>query len=553
MKNLAFININNIENKKDIFVFNNDFNSECWSFKDFLKSKSTPSYSINFNIVHNNINLLEQAELLIEIKTILYNRFKSGLKIRTNITYFSTIIPFIKFMFDKNKTSLNKLTKEDFEEYKSIAKKRQDLNAINGFFKYKSNTEYSLSFKPYNENVKKLFKTKSNQTKILDEKEWKDICIFAENNILEFLKNKNVEKEYNKFISNYYNNKGDFKLINFAFKKQFNTIIGDIKRNRANVIISSGMLIQAYTGMRISELLSLKRNCIIKEELSIADEKVNIIKIKGKTFKYRNSNGELMEEGVETTWYAPDIIIKVIESLELISEHYFNMFNCDDLFINPTVLSKVTYKTELNGYYNEMLKDNKIIDKNINSHMFRRTLARFFAKSVLDIPVEALKEQYKHFDKSITHYYMRDTEMADNSFIELMEDYSKELIKGNISKSKKISKFIKRNIKDAITTANNLEELTIFLDKKKIEVVNDYMATINKKNGKLSPIECLTCEGNLILPDLHIDYWNEMLMLYKELLTSEPNSFWYKKEYEQIKSVVKKLNNNEAYISKGTK
>ncbi len=46
-----------------------------------------------------------------------------------------------------------------------------------------------------------------------------------------------------------------------------------------------------------------------------------------------------------------------------------------------------------------------------------------------------------------------------------------------------------------------------------------------------------------------LDYWKEMLILYKELIELEPNSIWHKKEHLSIKNVVNKLNNGEAYIS----
>lgn len=551
MSNLAFLNINNIKNKEEILIFNNNFNSNAWNFNDYFDNKATSSVVLHFDFNHNGINLIEQKELLDEIKTVIYNRFKSGLKIRSNISYFMDLKPFIAFMFDIGKLRLEQLTSVDFENYKKFANKRQHLNVLNGLFKYRSNTKNSVRFKPYNYNIKKLFNNENKQTRIFEEKEWKNICLFSEKKINDFLKNKNIEKEYNDFFYDYYMKNKTFDLIRFDFKNRYNKSILELKKERDDVLCCSGMLIQAFTGMRLSEVLSLKRNCFIKEQTFLDDELTIICKIKGKTFKYKNSNGDLEEEGIETTWFCPDVIQNAISALELITEMYYRVYSCDDLFINPNYVNKVTYTRNLNEKYNNILLENNILEKNINSHMFRRTLARFFAKSILDIPVEALKEQYKHFDKSITHYYMRDAETADDSFIELMEDYSKEIINGNIEKGKELSVFIKRHVKDAIITAKNLNELNKIIDNKKIEVVNEYMVSLNKKNGKLSPIECLSCEGNLIIPELHIKYWKEMKIMYEELLKSEPNSFWYKKEYNQIKEVVLKLENNEAYIAKG--
>lgn len=545
-----FMNINGLKDKTNIKVFNNDFNADYWDFNDYFDCKSICSVVIYFNLNHNGYELLEKKELLEEIKIVIYNRFKSGLKIRTNVIYFLSLKLFIYYMFEKKIFNLKDLTKKDFEDYKKRAKTRNNLNALNGLFKYRSNSKNSLQFKPYEENIVKNF-PKTKQTKILEDLEWKKICNHCENKINGFLKSIDFQKKVNNFFEEYYKDNKNFDYIRFEFQKKYKQSILELKKEREDVLIYCCMLIQAYTGMRLSEVLSLKRKCLIKEEYNVENELINILKIKGKTFKYKNSNGELQEEGMETTWYCPEVIEKVVLCMETINDIYYKIYNKEELIINPLFLNKISYVRNLNEKYNKILSNKNIIDKKINTHMFRRTLARLFAKSVLDMPVEVLKEQYKHFDKSITHYYMRDSEKADDSFIELMENYSKEIVNGNNKKANKISKFIKKNIKEAIITANNLEELNLILDNKKLEVVNDYMISLKKEDATLSPIECLSCEGVLIIPDIHLDYWKEMKVLYEELLNSDPNSFWYNKEYNQIKEVVSKLENNEAYITKG--
>jgi len=183
----------------------------------------------------------------------------------------------------------------------------------------------------------------------------------------------------------------------------------------------------------------------------------------------------------------------------------------------------------------------------ITSHNFRRTFARFLARSILKIEVDIIKEQFKHFSKDITLYYMRESEKLDSSFSELIEGYIKE--KEDTIEKKVLFDKIDNKISKALVTANNYNELSIFMAGRQLKVVNDYASTINEESTVFSPIECLTCEGNIILPDVHKSYWIELELMYEELINLEPNSIRFKQELNMVKKVIKKLNKNEAYIS----
>jgi len=166
----------------------------------------------------------------------------------------------------------------------------------------------------------------------------------------------------------------------------------------------------------------------------------------------------------------------------------------------------------------------------------------------LEIEVDIIKEQFKHFSKDITLYYMRESEKMDSSFSELIEGYIDE--KGTGSNEEKLYfEKIDECISRAIKNASNYDELAIFVTGRQLNVVNDYIATINDKNKVLTPIECLSCEGNIILPDLHKDYWVELKVMYEELITLEPNAIRFQQELNMVKNVLSKLNKNEAYIS----
>lgn len=549
MSNIAHIYQGNKASVEDIVIFNNRFEDNIWNFHDYHKIKSTPYLSINFNIEYNGYSLLKETRLLNEIKGIIYNRFKAGIKIRSNIEYFQNIKSFIIFMFSHDITNFSRINNVHLDIYKNATDNRFKLNVLRVSFDYKTGSSDSFQFKPYiNQNISKGYK-KHSQTRIFEENEWKDICVFSENKVDGFFNDIEKNKEILNFIRN--NKTMEQRKICYHFKKKFNVSLEEWRSYLSKIQTYCALLIQAYTGMRLSELLSLQRGCLQEEIVSYNNTKITLYKIKGLTFKYRNSNGDLKEEGVQTYWFCPAFLNKVFKCLDILTYNHHEHFNIADYFISLNYSKSLKYRVEINSYYNKLLHEEGVITDDINSHMFRRTLARFFAKSVLDIPVEALKEQYKHFDKTITQYYMRDTETADNSFIELMESYSEDIINGNRKSSEKLKLFVKRNIKQAITTAKNIEELSFILDNKTIEIVNDYMITTDTRHKSLSPIECLTCNGVIILPDLHIQYWKEMLIMYDELLMHEPNSIWYNRERKMILDVVEKLINNEAYIAKG--
>ena len=193
-----------------------------------------------------------------------------------------------------------------------------------------------------------------------------------------------------------------------------------------NVSISAGILIQAFTGMRESELLALNENCVVIENKEDINNKIN--KIKGYTFKYETNN--LIEEktGRLVDWLCPEIVIRAIECLKIMNSNANYKFNkevqknnisngimtfqegIDLLFIeNYSGEIKNPKLKRVTKYYNDFINEHGInLDFKLTSHCFRRTLARLFAKSILNLPVDILKEQFKHFSKEITYYYLKE-------------------------------------------------------------------------------------------------------------------------------------------------
>jgi len=185
----------------------------------------------------------------------------------------------------------------------------------------------------------------------------------------------------------------------------------------------------------------------------------------------------------------------------------------------------------------------------LHSHCFRRTLARFLSRSLIDIEIEAIKEQFKHFSKDVTLYYMREDKQLESNFAELLEEYEGAETNDNENGRELIFDKMRDSIGSAILTANNLDELMLLTNGKQLTVVNEYAASISDSTKIFSPIDCLTCEGNVIIPTIHYEYWAEMLATYDELIDIEPNSIWYKKEREMVQGVIKTLKENKVYIT----
>lgn len=335
------------------------------------------------------------------------------------------------------------------------------------------------------------------------------------------------------------------------------------------------MIIQAFTGMRMSELMSIKQNCIKEEEVTYNNKKYTIFKIEGLTFKYQKNIKNNENYGRLTTWLCPEIVVNAVKTLELATriprykiEHKIKKLkelsidtnnlsiSKDLLFVSnhmPVIntilgidkISTVDYSQK--SYDSFIKKYNINLDFNLQSHCFRRTFARFLSRSLIDIEIEAIKEQFKHFSKDITIYYMREDKQLESNFSELMEEYDNLDI--NNENKKLLFEKIKKTIDNSILTANNLDELLSLTNGKQLKVVNEFVASINDETKTFSPIDCLTCEGNVIIPKIHLEYWLDMLSTYNELIEIEPNSIWYKKERDMVQSVVNTLKNNNFYIT----
>jgi len=223
------------------------------------------------------------------------------------------------------------------------------------------------------------------------------------------------------------------------------------------------ILIQAYTGLRISEVLSLKRNAISKDANDRYWLSAEIDKTEAKTSKH--------------SILIPKKIYLLIQELEAITEELSMQSETPNylfyLLSKPSKLSaletknkKYTPKPLESGKYNStllrpFLKRNNIdeyfINDNnqrirINSHCFRHTYANI-AVTQKGVNAKVLQTHFKHLSLEMTmHYIYLHKE-------ELKRSYIKVMMESNILSHGKEGERFKTLINEA-KTVHNLEEVT---------------------------------------------------------------------------------------------
>lgn len=555
------------------------YSDNVWDYSSVFCRKSVFGYRLHFDKkFSNNKNILNSAILLETFKDLIYRISNSGVKFKTLKNNFNDIFTFLDYIYVELKIdNITKLNEQDINSYVDyLISKKMSYNTIraklfivkNGFFKYRNELNYCINFEPFKDiNITKKVKNNSNvlnhkQTELIPDTIWKNIIKLSKSYIDSYKSNLKNED----YIFEVYKNSLNLKSNNlrgyYSSCKFKNNVNNSNYKNRSehnsfikNVQISCAIIIQAFTGMRISELYSIKKDCIISETVNLNNEKIDILKIKGTTYKYVDKNGFGKESGKEVFWICPPIVNEAIETLNNINKgtlYYLNKKEIEIKDLNVFLLFQTFSERvafDVNLYYKDFLENHNIyLDFNFSSHSFRRTFARFLARSLIEIPIEVIREQFKHYSKHITFYYMREDEKADIEFSELISEYveNKDLDSGRY-----LFLEVKSKLDSAIITARNIEELIEYANGRKVNLINEFMASVNEKPEILSPIGCLTCNGNVIIPNIHLKYWNELLVLYDEMIELEPNSVWHKQEREMVKKVILELENNNIYITRG--
>lgn len=546
------------------------YNDNVWDYSSSVVRTVGCSTKLNFNQKFSNEkDLINNPLILKTLKDVMQQINKSGVKLATLKNNFSCIVFFLDYMHCYLKEdNINNLNEADVNGYLDfLIEKKLSYNTIrervltikNSFFKYRNELEYSIIFEPFsNINISKRLNKNPNvkkhkQTDIIPDDIWKDIISKSNKYITTYQNNISLEEHILEKYKYYLNFKNRHYTL---FYKTLNLDNAPYKNREdhltfiRNVQASCAIIIQAFTGMRISELQSIKNDCIFKDKINIDNETVEILKIKGKTYKYVDKDNFGKESGKDAFWICPPIVENAVNTLNHINKGTSFFINKQKYTVEPSIfMTFQACSTYLNFnvklYYKKFLERNDI-DMDFGPHSFRRTFARFLARSLIEVPIETIKEQFKHYSKHITFYYMREDEKSDIEFAELISEYveNKETLD-----SKYLFEEIKNKLDSSIMTVNNVDELISYVNGNKLNLITEFMASINEKPEILSPIGCLTCNGNVIIPKIHLSYWEDLLVLYDEMIELEPNSIWHNQEREMIRNVVKELKQNKAYIT----
>jgi integrase len=168
------------------------------------------------------------------------------------------------------------------------------------------------------------------------------------------------------------------------------------------------VLIAFATGMRLSELLSMRSGCC---QIETSPEQPDLIWLHSRVFKMQG-----VPDGRETKWLGGPVCAKAVLVLERLGSNvrrharapYLWMpipsthgrYRTSTPLLQPTILRRLRLYVTMLG-----LKNSKGQTYHIHPHMFRRTFARYVVRYDTT-NLLALKEHFKHISLSMTDYYV---------------------------------------------------------------------------------------------------------------------------------------------------
>ena len=207
------------------------------------------------------------------------------------------------------------------------------------------------------------------------------------------------------------------------------------------------ILIQAFTGLRISEVTNLKSGCVFKDK---------------KERKWlRRETSKTVLEPQEGDIRIPTEIFEAIKEVDKLSEDYRITSNLNNLFfgVNFAKHNEITILPTSNWnfkYLNPFMKRNNICDENgepykVRSHDFRHTFASKLVNE-WNVPLAVLTRHYGHLSMEMTmHYVHLSKEKLLKKAIEGFTEASKIIANGEVGES-----FIK--VINEAKTEDNLED-----------------------------------------------------------------------------------------------
>lgn len=422
-----------------------------WDFtkSDFCRSYQQSQYRLRFDYtLENGSNLNEYHSLMNTIKCFIYILLKEKSYSTAKKSYYLTkilldylvsnnilkfeeidsniILGYRQFIFEKYKGNNNLI----YRNLRLIKELNDQRRFLPNCFKNNILKNINYDFNVKTKDIKKEWK----QTKVIDDKTLKTTIKNANkvlNTAEQLIESRNYWNELRVKYGYYENRNKKTKLeknnvtkkTNRSFLKNNNYYnnMNDFKNHQRDVVFSSMILILAYTGMRMSEILSIPVDCLKYKETYSGDNKYDICYIKSTTFKYEtNVMGTKNTNDMRSEWLANGEVAKAVSIMQKLYQFDRELFNCDVLFCSSVgdVVKQLSY-SYVDGELKKLMKDD-----NFASHQFRRTFARLVARSAFG-DVAILQEHFKHKTREITEYYMNGD--VDNEFLEMIDEEQNEI------------------------------------------------------------------------------------------------------------------------------
>lgn len=372
------------------------FIDEIW-FLDGAKIVPDTFKNIYWNKVnHLGFNLSDYPNLLETVKRIIFYVQttlikRKGSKALSQVKDYRSFIILINWMFSHAIYDFKEITKEKFTQYidwlkndkKSENSIRENIRPFYLLNQYKEYINDKLiedflegkSIPNYLE-----FRSKSEQTKAIPNEVIEKICAKAL-----------------PIIDYFYEN--DFELSNILDQKIIPPLdrvqsTERLKAHYCNILNASAFfIIGLYTGMRLTEILSIK-----KDAFDI--NKDNLVIIKSTLYKLTSNNN-----GIPETWacglnFDSNYALKAIKVLQKISPN-----NMDELFFKYSLRKTFNLRTDRSHDIFREFASFCEVDWMLKPHQLRRTFARLIGVSD-KTNLLALKEHFKHASLAMTDYYV---------------------------------------------------------------------------------------------------------------------------------------------------
>ena len=349
-------------NFDNMSIGNSKFADDVWDLSLFIKSKNTKK-----SLKKIDFSYIKSENIKLTVKKYAYHKL-GGVKPQTVFFKIQGQLPaFIKFCKKNSITSFSEVNKEVFidyitwlkEDYKT--KKRMELSNSSGY-------SYTLV-------VQDIIKTGQIKGWNVSKDNFKGINACE---IWKPQKNKKIRKT---------------KPIP---KDILDKILHCAVNEESNVLTKSGIIIQSQTGLRISEVLSIKEGCI---------------KNTGEGNYYMELTlSKTEKEPVNHKVFVNDLVKETVKELEEYTKDLREESGLKELFlykcgkIRPLKSNNFNNKRIKNFIERWDIRDKKGNLYPLHTHQFRATFVRELVKK--KVPISHIKKHFLHVSTEMTSHYL---------------------------------------------------------------------------------------------------------------------------------------------------